>query len=228
MSNFFVKTSLLDNILLLGNLLAFLYIIWIYLEYVLALSHYVFITGCTPSTATCPAPTNNFRPAGNVPEYVALPESTQVDILFNGFWYFVLTSDMLRPLIAFFWLLIGSYIRQRVILWLHAIILLVAVAIELPKLIIFIIAYFNPTSRWFAWSPLGFSSIPSTEFVIILWSSIITSIYIVIQYAMNLFLIRSITDAKKTERMRGVAPISSRVYRSRTEIKSFLNVKVPQ
>jgi len=232
MSNFLVRTGV-DIILIIGNILSILFIVWTWFEYIFGLSHYVFITSCTPVTASCQPPSNNFRPAGNVPEYVGLDESLQKQAIFYGFYYFVLTSDMLRPILSIIWFLTAAHIRQSAILYIHAVTLLFGGLVEFIKLILYLVAWASPTSRFFAFAPSPLSSTVSTEFIIVLWSSVISIIFIVFQYILLAFLIRSVRIAIAAEERAGFRPINSSVGKKpkfmkpdRISVKNFLYRRV--
>jgi len=206
MSDFFVKTSLLNFFIWIGHIIAWLGLFGIFLEYIFSLSHYEFVTDCTPSCTTW-YPFGNFRPAGDVPNIGSLDPLKQERALFFRFDYWVLGSDLLRVFYPCLWFFTSSFVREPGIFFFHAMALIVFAVIEIVKIVIFSVAILSPGDYWFAFYPYPESSIASVQFWVIFWYCIGALAYITLQFILILSISLLARKAKKEERQSGNVPI---------------------
>lgn len=231
MATFFTKSTLYEVLKFVGHILAILLFIAVGVHYIFSVSRLVFITDCSPSCISSimfPIATN-FRPASEVPEYAILPTSMQQRIVFYGWDYFVIISDVfLRPMYSMFWFFSISFARELGIYAFFIVLSTIVGIWEATKIVLRLVAYFDVTNYWYAYAPNASSAVASFEFKYTLWMTIGTLAYIIVMGIIAGIMSSQAAAALKKEKREGTVPtetigasISRRLKTSRPPALNF-------
>lgn len=204
MAHFNVRTTGIDIFVFILQLASLMVLVAIPIIYFLGLSHYTFITNSNPPGGCGSIPTaTDFRPAASVPIYSGLPLEMQCQILYYGWNYFVLMTDLVRFLYPFVFLIYTNYIRQ----WTVAVIFVGLFVIfniwEIIKFVILLLGIRDPNTYWYAFAPEAQSPNASLEFLIIFYTTIATIVYNVISIGAVLVLSMFSKNAIESEQSMG-------------------------
>lgn len=179
MPSFFVPARRLKFWITFSTITAFIYLIAIGFEYILALSHYNFIERCLPACG--------------------IAYSLRVSHIISDWLSWILLSDYIRPLYAMAWMFFVSEAREPGFFTFSAIFSGVLFIIELAKFGIHTFAYFQFSTFWYATSPGTLPTQRSTEFLVVYFYTIGTGVYIVFVIIMSLILRSEVSNVKGRE-----------------------------
>jgi len=206
MPNFFAKTPLLDVIMVAATLLSIAAALWPWVQWLLANSHYVWITDCEP-TCSAWAPFGNFRPALGTEHGTLDPELQKTMLLFGWLHWFVVL-DAIRPLYpALYWIASG-YIREPLSMIVAAVFFAVFLIWEVVKTIVYGVAYITPSDWPIAFGPGATvpSGTSSVQYNMMFWGSVATCLYNLVMLVVCIAMSALAHSAKKTEVDEGSVP----------------------
>ena len=214
MSDFRVKTQILDVVRFLGSIMSVAYIVLIFLVILFSTTHYTYITNTSPpSILYPPLGIPDFRPASNVPQLAAQSPIYQEQALYFGFWFILIESNALRIIFPLLWFFSLQYIKKSSFFFLPGIIFVIGGVVEVIRLFIFLIERLTPSLYFIVTYP-NVATV-SNEFLWLIWSSLLTIIYLVILTIFVIIIMWQSKEALEEERQEFIE----------TQMNSSINVK---
>jgi len=207
MPNFFTKTTLLNVLMGFSTFFSVLSVLWTLAQWLLANSHYLWITDCEPTCGAW-APLGNFRPAIGTPHALLDPQLQETMLLFQSFVHWFVVADVGRALYPFVYAVATGYIREYIAMIVAAVFMGVFLLWEVARLVFYIVAVITPEDWPIVFGPGGLSSTPSTQFWILLGGAIGEVVYLLYMLAACIGMAVLAQQAKADERDAGSVPMA--------------------
>ena len=178
----FSKASRTLNIwLTVATVATFVYLLAVMVEFLTALSHYNFLGFCLPGCGAS--------------------YSLRVSSIISDWQSWVLLSDYMRPLYVIIWMLVLANASQPNWFLVGTVTSAIFLVVEGAKFAVHTFAYFNFSSFWYATKPSTSTTVKSTEFYLIYWTTVGSAAYLIFTIVLSLILRNNVENERGKEQI---------------------------